>query len=341
MIYSEPLATNSSFSTILPALQLAWDSTSLGSLKLCPRRYQYEIINGYALPVDDSVHLRFGLEYHSALEYYDHLRSDKISHKDALHETVRFALTKTWDTDLGRPWISNDPNKNRETLVRSIIGYLDTFENDSLETVILANNKAAVELSFNLDLPGWISLTGESFILCGHIDRLVNFSGGVWCSDRKTTKKTLSNSYFAMYSPDNQVSLYSYAGKVIFSDETKGLIIDAAQILVNETRYQRGIVPRSDSQLEEWISDTNHYVKLAETYAKNNYWPQNDKSCGAVYVDPKTDEVKFGCPFRPVCGSAPEIRETLLKLNYERRVWDPIKKRERPNLIEAEVENTA
>jgi hypothetical protein len=333
MIYREK-EINSSFSTILPTLQLAWDSTSLGSFKLCPRRYQYEIIEGYVAPVDDNVHLKFGIEYHSALEYYDHLRSDKISHKDALHATVKFALTRTWDSTLSRPWLSGNPNKNRETLIRSIIGYLDTFSDDSLETIILSNNRAAVELSFNLDLPGWIAITGESFILCGHIDRLVNFSGGVWVSDRKTTKNSLSNSYFAMYSPDNQVSLYSYAGKVIFSNETKGLIIDAAQILVSETRYQRGIVPRSDSQLEEWISDTNHYLTLAQTYAKNNYYPQNDRACGSVYVDPKTDEVRFGCPFRPVCGSAPEIRETLLRLNYERRVWDPLRVRERPILTE-------
>ena len=30
---------NSSFSTEIPNLQLAWDSTSLGLLKECPRKY--------------------------------------------------------------------------------------------------------------------------------------------------------------------------------------------------------------------------------------------------------------------------------------------------------------
>lgn len=318
---------NSSFSKTLPTLQVAWDSTSLGSLKLCPRRYQYEIIYGYT-SASTSVDLYFGIEYHAALEYYDHLRSDKISHSDALHATVKYSLTRTWDNDLGRPWSSDDPNKNRNTLIRSIIDYLDNFSDDSLETIILTGDRAAVELSFSLDL--WrISITGENYLLCGHIDRLVNFSGGVWISDRKTTRKTLGNAYFALFSPDNQVSTYSYAGKCLFSSETRGLIIDAAQILVDQTRFQRGIVPRSDSQLQEWITDTNYYLTLAERYAQDNYYPQNDKACSAVYLDPKTEEQKFGCPFRPVCGSAPEIRETLLNLNYTKRVWDPKKLRER------------
>lgn len=51
-------------------------------------------------------------------------------------------------------------------------------------------------------------------------------------------------------------------------------------------------------------------------------------NCGATYLDPKTGEVQFGCPFRSVCSSGPEIRQTLLDLNYKRRVWDPLKIRE-------------
>lgn len=51
--------------------QIAWDSTSLGLLKECPRKYYYTIILGYK-PKRESVHLKFGLLYHGALEAYDH-----------------------------------------------------------------------------------------------------------------------------------------------------------------------------------------------------------------------------------------------------------------------------
>jgi hypothetical protein len=51
-------------------LQFAWDSTSLGYLKECPRKYYYTMIEGWR-GRGESVHLRFGQEYHAALEHYD------------------------------------------------------------------------------------------------------------------------------------------------------------------------------------------------------------------------------------------------------------------------------
>ena len=63
-----PSTENSAFSKSLPGLQIAWDSTSLGTLKECPRKYQYSIMLGKQ-PREISVHLTFGLYYHAALEW--------------------------------------------------------------------------------------------------------------------------------------------------------------------------------------------------------------------------------------------------------------------------------
>lgn len=315
---------NSSFSKILPTLQLGWDSTSLGELKFCPRRYQYKMIENWA-PKAESVHLRFGIEFHSALELYDNKRAAGAEHQEALVSAVKHTLASTWDENLSRPWTSDDPSKNRDTLVRSVVDYIDKFKDDSLETVVLANGKAAVELSFRFELR--TASTGEPFLLCGHIDRLVKFNEKIWISDKKTTGKTINSAYFAKYSPDNQISLYSYAGEIILGAEVSGLIIDAVQLLVNETRFQRGIISRTPSQKQEWITDANYYLSLAEHFAANNYWPQNDKACSGVFLDPRTGELRYGCEFRPVCGSAPEVRQTLLELNFQKRVWDPLQSR--------------
>ena len=317
---------NSSFSKLLPRLQLSWDSTSLGELKLCPRRYQYSIIEGWA-EQGESVHLKFGLIYHAALELHDKAQADGRDCSEAANIALRYALSATWDDALGRPWSSDHSNKNRETLIRSIIYYLDDFSKDSLETLVLSNGRAAVELSFSFKWPWRETVEGEEFSLCGHVDRVVKFQNEIWVTDKKTTKNTINQAYFARFSPDNQVSLYSFAGRVIFGTETKGMIIDAAQILVEDTRFQRGFIDRKTSTIDEWIEDTDHYLALAEHYARRNYWPQNDKNCSGVYLDPVTGEPSFGCPFRPVCASAPEIRPDLLRLNYTKRVWDPIKVR--------------
>ena len=65
---SEPAAQ----SPFLPGthIQYAWDSTSLGYLKTCPRLYQYTMIDGWGTTAE-SIHLRFGIELHKALEDYE------------------------------------------------------------------------------------------------------------------------------------------------------------------------------------------------------------------------------------------------------------------------------
>jgi hypothetical protein len=318
--------TNSSFSTIMPNLQTSWDQTSLGELKLCPQKYKYSIIDGYE-PRDTNVHFIFGTAYHHAFELYDHLRADGLDYNEAVRETVTDTLVKTWRKDLNRPWPSDNPQKNRGTLIRSIVWYLDQFKDDPLETVMLHDGRPAVELSFRIELGCASALTGEPFLLCGHIDKLVNFEGKKAIVDKKTTKNTINSSFFLKFSPDNQVSAYMLAGGIILDEPVTTMIIDAAQILVNSTRFQRGVIHRTEPQLQEWLRDTWVFIAQAETYARDNYWPRNDKACGQPSLDPKTGEVRYGCPFREVCGSDPSIRPTLLAANFNRRVWDPIQPR--------------
>ena len=80
------LMTNSAFSTVVPTMQLAWDSTSIGLLKECARKYQLTMGSavepGWA-PRAESVHLRFGQEVHTARHVYDSARAAGKSHDDA------------------------------------------------------------------------------------------------------------------------------------------------------------------------------------------------------------------------------------------------------------------
>src|SRR5215831_3104281 len=68
-------------------IQYAWDSTSLGYLKRCPRLYEYCIIEGYE-EKEESIHLRFGIEVHASYANYEVLRASDYSHEDAVSSTV-------------------------------------------------------------------------------------------------------------------------------------------------------------------------------------------------------------------------------------------------------------
>jgi hypothetical protein len=313
------LQINTSFSTILPNLQLAWDSVSRGAAKTCWRYYQYTIRDGYTTKLEN-IHFIFGIGFHAGLETYDHERAKGKNHKQSLFSAIRYIIAYTYDFNRKRPWISDEPTKNRETLIRAIIWYLIQFEDDPLETFILENKKAAVELSFHFD-SGYESITQEPYLLTGHLDRVVNWNNKPWVLDRKSTKTTLGKDtprFFSKFSPDDQMSGYYFAGTLLFEIPIGGIIIDAAQTAVTFTKFQRGFTHRSKSQLNEWYHDLSYLFKSAETYAKDNYYPMNEKSCGNY----------GGCPFRLVCSESPEMREELLDKFFTRRIWDPLKSRE-------------
>jgi hypothetical protein len=289
-------------------VQYAWDSTSLGWLKACPRQYQYYMIEGWR-PKGDQVNLTFGIYYHNSLEKYDRHRLAGMDHENA----TRYVIAELMCDENFYDWNPDHTSKNRFTLIRSIIWYLDEFEKDALKTIVLANGKPAVELSFRMQLD-WSPLghLGEApYILCGHLDRIVEFSGGTYVSDRKTTGTTISSSWFERFDLDNQMSLYTIAAEVIFQTPVKGVIIDGAQVAVGFTRFARGMTYRTPSQTSEWLSDLKYWLRQAKSFADAEYYPMNEKSC-------------FLCSFKKVCSRDPAVRQMFLDSDFEKKPWNPL-----------------
>lgn len=333
-----------SHSPFLPGtqIQFAWDSTSLGWLKTCPRLYQYSMIEGWRSTAP-SVHLDFGQYYHHALELYDRHKALGQDHDEALFEAVKYCLEVTWvrhdplNPQWGKPMDWGHNLKTRETLVRSVVWYLEEFgANDTATTVILANGKPAVELSFRLEMdfgpkagrhkrhddpnygtgPAMVALD-QPYVISGHLDRVVSFQDGIYVMDRKTSSTTIGSYYFDGYNPDNQMSLYTFASKVIYKTPVRGVIIDAAQIAVGFTRFSRGFTFRTEAQTEEWLANTKEWLALAEGYAVRGFWPMNDRSCHQY----------GGCTFRKICSKSPEVRQKFLESDFTRRYWNPLEAR--------------
>ena len=340
-------------------VQWAWDSTALGTFKECARKYYYVMIRGFRSR-GESPHLTFGIHYHSALEHYDKVRALGMDHEDALRETVKKVMLDTWVDreyeyyekipmsesqsgflhhirygknpvsddgvvgipvpDTGSAWESDHNLKTRANLLRSVVWYLEEFAHDPAKTIILANGQPAVELSFRFEV-------SPTLVLCGHLDRLVEWNEGTYVMDRKTSTTTLSSYYFDQYEPDNQMSLYTLAGRLVYNSPVRGVVIDAAQIAVGFTRFDRGLTYRTESQLYEWLEDTQHWIRIASEMAQDygvrleedqrfpeSAFPLNDKSCHKY----------GGCQFRHVCARSPEVRESFLQSDFEVRPWNPL-----------------
>lgn len=289
-------------------VQFAFDSTSLGWAETCPRLYQYNMIEGWSR-LHGNVHLEFGGLYATALEYFHKSLASGADRESALREIVREALIATWAD--GKPTEWDHPSKTRANLIRTIIWYVDHFNPDPLATVILSDGRPAVEYSFTLEL-------AQDTLYCGHIDRLVSYNGDVYVQDQKTTGTTVSARYFEKFAPDVQMSGYAYASSIIYNSPVKGVVIDAAQIAVGFSRFERGFTFRTSSQLEEWRTDTLRHIAAIQQYTREGYFPMNRTSCD-----------KFGgCAFRDVCARAPEVRENFLRADFaQTRKWNPLEKR--------------
>lgn len=299
--------------------QFAWDSTSLGLIKTCPRLYQYTMIEGWSTK-GEAIHLRFGIEYHQALHDYELAKADGMDHEHALRSTIAQLLVRILDFN-PNPQTNSEQLKTRDHLVRTVVWYLDHFIDDPAKTVILDNGKPAIELSFKFELDWGPQQSNQPFLLCGHLDRVVDFQDDFFVMDRKTTTSTPGPYYFNQFEPNNQMTLYSLASQVILSSPVKGVIIDAAQIAVGFSRFTRSFTYRTKDQLEEWLWDLKYLLVQAETYATEEYWPMNDTACD-----------KFGgCKFRGICSKSPQVREQFLKSNFikleEKDRWNPLKKR--------------
>lgn len=314
-------------------IQYAWDSTSLGYIKTCPRLYQYIMLDGWSTR-DESIHLRFGIEYHQALQDYAIARAQGIKHEDAIHDTIRELQHRVFNWVVDRSTRAGK-YKNRETIVGLVIDYLDHFSDDPAETFILDNGQPGVEVSFRFELDwgpqaGFVReplidseiAVGQPYLLCGHLDRVVNFNDGLYVMDRKTSLSTLSGYFFDQWTPNNQMSLYTLAGKIILNSPIKGVIIDAAQVLLEKPNaFARGFAYRTDDYLHEWLEDLRFWLGQAEAFAQANYWPQNDTACN-----------KFGgCQFREVCSKSPQVREQYLRAAFDKLEpedrWNPLKAR--------------
>ena len=288
----------------LNGLQFVWDSTSLSLLKVCPKKYQLAMIDDW-VSKGKSIHLEFGILAHSGRELYYKLRHlENLDHYNALCQTIKW-------TAIQSKRLPEDKKKTPYHLLLLLVTYLDYYENDPLETVILPDGKPAVEHSFKLDI-------GE-YMLAGHIDRVVRFNNQIFLTDLKTTTSSLDDNYFSQYSPNNQLSLYDFAGSIILPEGEKpaGIIVDAVQILVNGIRTERRIITRSHSQREEWLADFFLWMETNKFYHSTRY-PMNDTSCN-----------QYGkCPFRDYhCSLIPSLRAASLEAYFEKKVWNPLDNR--------------
>lgn len=294
------------FSEHNPQLQLFWDSHSLSTFLTCPRKYQYKIISGL-ISNREALDLDFGIRYHAAMEQADKARAGGADHTEQLLVAIDQAMAEP-------EFIDASKEKNRFTLVRSVVWNLDYFRATPIRNLIF-DGKPAVELAFSFPTEIKTS-TGESFGLCGYMDGAAESDLGIVVVERKTTKNTLSQAYFDNFNPNLQISTYTAASRVIFPIPARGVMLEACQTAVNFSEFSRRIFIKTPAQVDEFYNEVRHWLVLADHYAQEQWWPKNEASCRY-------------CEYARVCSKDPNVREQFLNdpAHFKKRVWNPLEPR--------------
>ena len=319
-----------------PRLQIAWDATSLRSFMTCPRKYQYEILQGRKTGNEA---MRFGLVYHAAKEILDAELAKQSYYtihntvaafgnlaeiENALIEAIKYvwAETEKWGTEDDIPCTDNA--RTRYTLVRGLVWSLEALGTDILTPFEFPDGTLGIELSWRVPLP--ISYTEFTapvgfprkqtpYLLCGHFDGLVNFQDDVYVLERKTTKTTLKSFFFKNYSPDVQISTYALAADLMYQTlDVRGVIVEAMQTAVGFSRYLRQPIKRTPEQRSEFLEEIIHYIKKAEEYAESGVYPKNEAVCGMY----------GGCAYRKICSLSPSVRQDFLESGFGLDKWNPL-----------------
>jgi hypothetical protein len=289
-------------------MQVVWDSVSLSALKKCPRYYKWSIVDGYQLSPMPST-LLFGIDFHLCLNTWHRLLAEGIDKETALIRCVRLAGL------LGEYLIPNRPERTKETLIRSIVWYLDQFTHDPATTTLRPNGQPSSELSFVIPL---FELNDHKMYLAGHIDRVVEFLGDIYLLDYKTTKGQLNDSFFSGFKPHVQVQGYLIAAHVLAGStssiprEPRGMIIDGIQLGVTFTRFQRSIVQYTPLEVESCLADLEYWFKLAAMFTESDHYPANETACSNY----------GGCVFQSICSTTPPKRQKMLDSGFARQTWD-------------------
>lgn len=323
-------------------IQYAWDSVSLTSFLACPRRYQYTVLEGLVSNNPNyAIALVFGILVHEGLEGYHKARFSGQSHNIALFTTLAKVLRsdaaqtlpndedieemadeakQAADEDDGIS-LRNSRIRTRYYLARTLVWYLDYYDNkgegDPATTLALPSGAPAVEVSFRIPLP--LKIEQHPLILCGHIDRVVEFRGANFVTDYKTTK-SLTSQFFAGFDLSHQMTGYSTAGNVIFNRPATGIIVDGIALQVGGVKLGRHPTQRSPGQIREYFDlfrdVTQRAVQLHNRYLEEGKdYPMNTASC-------------YFCEYKGVCRVGPEYRKSYIKKEFHSAPgWNPLRNR--------------
>lgn len=305
-----------------PDFPQAWDSTMLKSFRSCPQLMFKQYMHHWK-PRSESIHLIAGKAFASGLEVMRRAYFERdATPEEALGLGLQALIDEYGPTDAGR-FVKEA--KSLERMAGALEYYAHVafpLETDDATPVALAHGRRAIEFSFALELDPNLRhpVTGEPLLYCGRADQVVDYAGGVYVEDDKTTS-TIGDRWAEQWKLRSQFTGYCWAGRQLW-ENVQGALVRGIAIRKTGYDHTQHPTPRPGALIDKWHAQSIRDIKRAIECWTTGYWDYDlDEACTHY----------GGCIFRDVCGSADE--QPWLEAGFTRKVWNPILR------LESEPEN--
>ena len=288
------------------------DSTMLSAFRSCPQKMFRTYVEHWK-PKSESVHLIAGGAFAAGIEaarkaFYMEGQSPENSEAAGME-----ALLRHYGDFECPPESAKSPERTAGALEFYFQNY--PLGADQATPIKLAGGKQGIEFSFAHPLEISHPVTGDPILYTGRADMIADFAGGIYVFDEKTASQ-LGPSWGRQWDLRSQFTGYCWACRQD-GIQAAGVIVRGVSILKTKYDTQQAITYRGDWEVDRWHQQTLRDVKRMIQCWEDGYWDFSlDHAC-AEYG---------GCSLTQVCKS--QSPESWLDTYYERRVWDPLARRQ-------------
>lgn len=289
------------------------DSTNIAAFRACPRKWELEYHEHWK-PRTPSVHLHAGGAYARGLEiarrsYYVDGKSSDESIADGLHALLKFY------GDFPCP---DDSAKSAARMAGALEYYFHVWPlgDDPAVPASLPSGERAIEFSFAEPIDVLHPVTGNPIIYAGRMDMMVEYAGGLYGEDDKTTS-SLGASWSKQWDLRSQFTGYCWAAHRA-GMKLNGFLVRGVSILKTKYDNAEALTYRPQWMIDRWYEQLLRDVNNMKRMWEEGYFDYNlDGACNEY----------GGCGFRQICTT--QDPQPWLETNFERRIWDPVAREEK------------
>ena len=305
------------------------DNSTLETLTTCPRALQYSKLNR-RIAAGAKPSLTFGSALHNALEY-----RYKTAGNGILNDDQKAAQMQVIADYFAENPAAEDDYRNANWAIELVKKYNAIYPTEPFNVLVDDKGQTLCELSFALPLFNYThNGTTIPVIYMGRIDLPVQWDGGIWILDHKTTS-VLGPTYFEAATMSAQFLGYLWAFQTLTKKACQGFIINALRVKQPPAKpkdgldswwresFQRQRYHVTEAQITEWKANTIALVKEFFWHYENAYFPMKTSWCVGKYGK---------CQYFDICSLPEGNRDTMLTSTlYQDNTWSPLNKNKTTN----------